>query len=131
MGLRLHLLNLFLRLTVKPKLRRMQEPSEMRRALERDADRFFVTPEDAHFVEDLIRRTEPDSAVSMMEATWASCGRPDRRKVILYLHGGAYIAGSPGTHRHLAAALARIAGVRGRCAGLSAGAGASVSRRAG
>ena len=31
---------------------------------------------------------------------------------VLYLHGGAYLAGSPRTHRHLAAALAGAAGMR-------------------
>ena len=50
--------------------------------------------------------------LSAIRVTWASCGRPNRRRVLLYLHGGAYIAGSPGTHRHLAAALSEAAGAR-------------------
>ncbi|HEY8375440.1 MAG TPA: alpha/beta hydrolase, partial [Nannocystis sp.] len=36
--------------------------------------------------------------------------RADR--VLLYLHGGGYVAGSPATHRALTAALSRAAGVR-------------------
>ena len=48
----------------------------------------------------------------MIDALWASCGRADRRKVLLYFHGGAYLAGSPRSHRHLAAALSRESGVR-------------------
>ncbi|MEL7000009.1 MAG: alpha/beta hydrolase fold domain-containing protein [Pseudomonadota bacterium] len=112
MSLRLRLLNLGLRLLVKPKLRRMKDPQNLRDSLERDASRFFACPEDANFVADLIRRPEPPAKVGMIEALWASQGRPDRRRVILYLHGGAYIAGSPRTHRHLAAALAGAAGVR-------------------
>lgn len=112
MGLRLYALNLWLRFRVKTALKRMKEPREMRDALERDADRFFVTPDGTNFVDDLMRRDRPGTAQSPMEAVWVSCGRPDRRKVILYLHGGAYIAGSPRTHRHLAAALAQQAGVR-------------------
>jgi monoterpene epsilon-lactone hydrolase len=32
--------------------------------------------------------------------------------VVLYLHGGGYVIGSPRSHRHLAAAIARAAGAR-------------------
>lgn len=112
MGLRLWLLNLTLRLTAKRKLRTMQDPAEMRALFERDAARHFTPPEGAHFVEDLMRRDGLPREVGMIPALWASCGRPDRRKVILYFHGGAYLAGSPTTHRHLAAGLAGAAGVR-------------------
>ncbi|MEM7743132.1 MAG: alpha/beta hydrolase [Pseudomonadota bacterium] len=110
--IRLALVNLYLRLAVKPVLRRLADPGRMRTMLERDAARRFVVPEDAHFVEDLMRRDGPPRQAGMIPAIWASVGRPDRRKVILYLHGGAYLAGSPRTHRHLAAALAGEAGVR-------------------
>ena len=112
MGLRLHALNLWLRLTVKSALRRMKHPDEMKAALLRDARRYFVAPEGANFVQDLMRRRGEPRKVGMIEAIWASQGRPDRRKVILYLHGGAYLAGAPATHKHLGAALAGAAGVR-------------------
>lgn len=108
MSPRLFLLNFWLRLTVKQVLRRMQDPRRMRRMLERDADRFFLGPPDAHYLTETIRRADG----SAMEAVWACRGRPDRRRVILYLHGGAYLAGSPATHRHLGAWLAGEAGVR-------------------
>jgi acetyl esterase/lipase len=49
---------------------------------------------------------------SQIPVTWASCEGSDDRKVILYLHGGAFVAGSARTHRHLAAALAAAAGAR-------------------
>ena len=42
---------------------------------------------------------------------WVESGENTSR-VVLYFHGGAYIAGSPRTHRPLTAALARDAGVR-------------------
>ena len=109
MSLRLHIVNLWLRFRVKPALARMRSPDQLRDHFERKAARIFRPPEDANFVEDLIRRPGPGGA---MDALWASCGRPDRRKVILYFHGGAYLAGSIATHRHLAAALAGAAGVR-------------------
>jgi epsilon-lactone hydrolase len=108
-SLRLNLLNLWLRLLVKQPLKRLRDPLVIRRRLERDAARFFVVPDGANFAEDLLRvpgRARP------VPVTWASRNRPDRRKVILYLHGGAFIAGSARTHRHLGAALAGATGAR-------------------
>ena len=108
MGLRLGLVNLYLRLFMKRALARMRDPAEMRRMFDRDARRFFAPPQGANFVDAQIRRTDGGS----IAALWCSRGRPDRRKVILYLHGGAYLAGSLQTHRHLGAALAGAAGAR-------------------
>ena len=112
MSLRLYAVNFWMRVLVKPALARIRRPETVRARFERDAARLFRPPEDAHFVDDLIRRPRPPREVGMIPALWASCGRPDRRKVILYFHGGAYLAGSIKTHRHLAAALAGAAGVR-------------------
>lgn len=109
MRLRLRLLNLYLRLVMKRSLRRMRDPAQMRAAFELTASRHFSAPEGSHFVEERLRRS---SDAELMAALWCSRGRPDRRKVVLYLHGGAYLAGSSATHRHLGAALAGAAGVR-------------------
>ncbi|MFQ5565670.1 MAG: alpha/beta hydrolase [Paracoccaceae bacterium] len=108
-SLRLRLLSLLLRLVVKPGLSLMKTPQAMRARFERDARRMFSPPEDTNFVAGSIRRNDNGT---LIEALWASRGRPDRRRVILYLHGGAYLAGSIRTHRHLAAYLAGAAGVR-------------------
>jgi epsilon-lactone hydrolase len=43
---------------------------------------------------------------------WVTTERSDPDRVVLHLHGGAYILGSPRTHRGLAAALARTARAR-------------------
>ncbi len=43
---------------------------------------------------------------------WVEAGESNSTNVILYLHGGAYIAGSPRTHRPLTAELARSTGAR-------------------
>jgi len=43
---------------------------------------------------------------------WLSAGRANRRHVLIYLHGGAYIMGSPRTHRMITVALARMSGMR-------------------
>lgn len=112
MSLQLRLLNVWLRFFIKPKLRRMKDPQQVRDSLERDAARFFAMPEGSHVVADRIRRDGAPADAGMLDVQWVSTGRPDRRRVILYLHGGAYIAGSCETHRHLAAALAGAAGVR-------------------
>ncbi len=110
---RLRLLSLILRLVVKTALGLTKTPQAMRTRFERYAARMFRPPDDANFVADTIRRSESgEGGGTLIEALWASRGRPDRRRVILYLHGGAYLAGSIRTHRHLAAYLAGAAGVR-------------------
>jgi acetyl esterase/lipase len=110
-SLRLRLLSLFLRLVVKTGLGWTKTPQAMRAQFERGAARMFRPPGDANFVTGAIRRNGSGGAPPI-EAVWASRGRPNRHKVILYLHGGAFLAGSIRTHRHLAAYLAGAAGVR-------------------
>ena len=106
-SLKLRLLNLFLRVAVKTRMGWAKRPEAVRDEFERNA-RFFRAPDDANFVPDTIRREDN----GIMEAVWASRGRPDRHRVILYLHGGAYLMGSPRTHRHLGAWLAGAAEAR-------------------
>ncbi len=43
---------------------------------------------------------------------WFDDGSPTEGRVVLYLHGGGYVAGSHATHRGLAAAFVRFAGAR-------------------
>jgi len=115
MSIRLWLLNAWLRLTVKPMLSVTRDPARMRASLESNARRLFRAPDDANFVADSIRRSgeyAADGDEDRLALMWASCGRPNRRRVILYLHGGAFIAGSIRTHRHIAARLAGAAGCR-------------------
>ena len=68
MGLRLYALNLWLRLTVKAKLARMKRPADLKDAMERDAARFLVVPEGAHFVADVIRRQGSPRQFGMIDA---------------------------------------------------------------
>lgn len=74
---------------------------ELRAAYDR-AERAFPTPEDVG-VERIIAPAAP--------AEWL---RPPAAgtTVVLYLHGGGYVIGSPRSHRHLAAAIARAAEAR-------------------
>ena len=74
-----------------------------RRAQYERAERIFPTPLDVK-VETV---TTPERPAEWLTPPGA---RPDA--VVLYLHGGGYVIGSPRSHRHLAAAIARAAGTR-------------------
>lgn len=61
--------------------------------------------------------TPPDVAVELVAAParpaeWLTPRGASADAVVLYLHGGGYVIGSPRSHRHLAAAIARAAGTR-------------------
>lgn len=107
MSARLIALNVWLRLVEKPFLAHVRDPARFRARFARTARRFFVTRPDARCSED---RILTDGRA--MPALWVSAGRAERRKVILYLHGGAFVAGAPETHSHVAADLAAASGAR-------------------
>ena len=64
-----------------------------------------------------------------MKGEWVRLPNTSPSRLILYFHGGGYIAGSPETHRALVARLAQAARGERLFAGLSPGAGIRVSRR--
>lgn len=74
-----------------------------RRAQYERAERFFPTPPDVK-VELVTAPKRP--------AEWLTPPGVRTDAVVLYLHGGGYVIGSPRSHRHLAAAIARAAGTR-------------------
>lgn len=74
-----------------------------RRAQYDRAERVFPTPPDVK-VEMVAAPTRP--------AEWLTPPGVRADAVVLYLHGGGYVIGSPRSHRHLAAAIARAAGTR-------------------
>src|SRR3954469_9577372 len=45
-------------------------------------------------------------------AEWVSAPGADPARVVLYLHGGGYVMGSPVTHRKLAGDISRASGAR-------------------
>lgn len=112
MSLRLALFNIALRFSVKRRLARLQTPAEMRRLFEDQARHMLRGPEAAHVSAERIPRPGPEPAERWIDARWCSAGRPDRHRAILYLHGGAFIAGSMQTHWRLAAALGETAAAR-------------------
>lgn len=107
MSVRLAAINLFLRLVEKPWLARAKDPLAARARFEATARRWFRTPADANVIEDRL-----EGPAGPIPTDWVSRGRPDRRAVVIYLHGGAYMMGSRATHRHVAAWLAGFAGAR-------------------
>jgi len=106
-SLRLILLNTYLRAVVRPALSRVKTPQAARRHMEKSASRLPKS------MSGINRHAEavPGSA-GPIPVEWLSSGRVDRRRVLIYLHGGAYIMGSPRTHRMITTALARMTGMR-------------------
>src|ERR1043166_8847675 len=76
---------------------------EERRAQYDRAERVFQTPAEV-VIEPVTAPARP--------AEWLTPPGVRRDTVVLYLHGGGYVIGSPRSHRHLAAALARASGTR-------------------
>ena len=76
---------------------------EQRRAQYDRAERVFPTPADVK----IERVTTPERP-----AEWLVPPGVGGDTVLLYLHGGGYVIGSPRSHRHLAEAIARAAGAR-------------------
>ena len=74
-----------------------------RRAQYERAEKVFPTPPDVK----VERVTAPAAPAEWLRPPSAVPGR-----VVLYLHGGGYVIGSPRSHRHLAAAIAGAAGAR-------------------
>jgi epsilon-lactone hydrolase len=52
------------------------------------------------------------TVVNGVPAEWVSTPDVDPRRVVLYLHGGAYVVGSLNTHRDLVGRISRAAGAR-------------------
>jgi len=107
MSLRLSLLNAFLRAFVRPQLSRVKTPQAARRHMEKSAGRLPVSMKGINLNSEAI----PGPA-GPIPVEWLSAGRVERRRVLIYLHGGAYIMGSPRTHRMITTALARMTGMR-------------------
>lgn len=96
-------LNLFLRLTEKPYLARVQEPAAIRASFERRVRWLFRPPRGVPVVPGRPGTGAP-------EGLWVGA-RSEDGPVILYFHGGAYVFGSPRTHAAMAARLAQLTGL--------------------
>ncbi len=108
MSWQLAAVRLGLRLLVKPRLRHLTDVASARRDLERAADWLFRAPPFAWYRDATLG--------DRLDALWIET-RPSSRpapadKVILYLHGGGFVAGSPHTHRKMLARLSWLTGLR-------------------
>jgi acetyl esterase/lipase len=97
MSLRLAALSFWLRLIEKPSLARMRDEHTLRRRFEQIAKRIFVMPKGI------------EAKAEMLGGVHAMRYGSGHAASILYLHGGAFLAGSHVTHGHLAAWLAQAA----------------------
>jgi len=100
-GLRLRALTAYLRWVEKPWLARVRDLPALRHGFERSARLGFRAPP--------YTLALPDR-VGGRPALWVAC-RARHAGAILYLHGGAYLMGSPETHRALVAALSGATGL--------------------
>jgi acetyl esterase/lipase len=73
---------------------------EIRRQYTYLTDRFGASPGDAVY--------EP-STLGPIKGEWVRVATSSKNRIILYFHGGGYVAGSPETHRPLVARLAQAA----------------------
>ncbi len=99
MSRRLNVLNVILRHVVRPRLARTGTPREAARDMERGAALLFPPPP-------FLRHVVRDGGLH-----WFSQGACAPRRVILWFHGGAFVAGSPRTHRAMLGRLSRLSGV--------------------
>lgn len=101
MSWRLAALNLFLAGVVRPRLARTDTPADGAVDFARAARRVFRVPGGICMI----------PAIGAPLPLWRiSCGPVAARRIVLYLHGGAYFAGSAATHRGLMGRLSRLAG---------------------
>lgn len=103
MSVRLWLLNAYLRRFVKPHLARIENESELRAHLVKSAARLPKPPAVARFAPYPAKGAAPRIEL-------CAYGDADPTRRILYLHGGAYAAGAPETHRTVAWPLSRASG---------------------
>ena len=108
MSLRMRIIGGALRPMIRAVMARAQDPVPLRRHLDRSMKYQFRAPPLARF--DAVD-------VGGCRALWVACGPALRQpaadpRVILYLHGGGYIAGSPDTHKKMVTRLSKMTGVR-------------------
>lgn len=104
MSLRLRLAVAVMRLLGKPLLARVSDPGMARKWL---AALCRFAPRPKHVLH-LVDAGSPPTH-------WISAGADRQDAVILYLHGGGYIAGSPTTHEALVARISRLTGLTLAC----------------
>ncbi len=101
------LLNLWLRHVEKPHLARVPTPEKLRHGFERKARILFHAPRGT-----AARPCRLKAAGTTLEGLSVTPQGAAQDRVILYLHGGGFVFGSPETHAAMVARLAQEVGVR-------------------
>lgn len=102
MSVRLSISNFYTKMMVKPFLKKNNDPTRVRQWLENQAKFFFSTPRGFWH-----RSTSFLAEGRIVKGLWVGCGNDNTDEgVLLYIHGGAFIFGSPTTHMKLAARIA-------------------------
>ena len=102
-NMRLRILNFWLHYLVRPVLSFQSSPARAKRAFE------FVAPWVFRGPPHICHLTE---TIDDLTLNWVSVGRTTPRRVILYLHGGAYFAGSGASYRGLLGRISKLTGIR-------------------
>ena len=103
MSWRLRALNAGARLVARRRLRRAQKAVELRASFDRATRTVLRVPPHTVLLED---------DLGGVPSLWIGPADPAPRAAVLYLHGGAYVAGSPRTHAGMLARLGHGAGMR-------------------
>ncbi|WP_432449406.1 alpha/beta hydrolase [Aliiroseovarius marinus] len=108
MSIRLAITRGFMRVVVKPRLRHLTDVPKARRELERAVSVLFRAPPFTWYRETRLAGKIPALWIEVSPAS-----RPvPADKVLLYLHGGGFVAGSPNTHRKFLARLSKLSGTK-------------------
>jgi len=107
MSLRLRLFRPFLKWVVKPHLARTPTPQKARAEFEWSARLTFRRVPFTIQLEETVSLQDRS-----LRLVWVSAGAVRNDTVLLYLHGGGYIVGSPETHAAMMAHLSKLAGTR-------------------
>jgi acetyl esterase/lipase len=106
MSLRKHLINLHLRLFEKTHLARCKDPEKLRRSFDFKAKWLFHPPRGSRFENSTLSHGGAD-----IPTLWARAPKAQEGPVILYLHGGGYVYGSPKSYSAMLAQISARTGL--------------------
>ena len=98
----------FLRLTIKNRLQHVTSIPDLREKLYA-MTRWLVPPPDVRFIPDIFPSLDGATTLAL---EWVDAPHVSTQRVILYLHGGGYVAGSPRSYRDLTWRLGKAADAR-------------------
>lgn len=105
-SIRMRLLASMLKPILRWRLSREHDPAKIRAMFDRASKIVFRVPPGALFGETTYASDQP------RDGLWVSVGHPKSDNVILYLHGGGYLAGSPWSYRKVVAHLSKATKLR-------------------